>query len=167
MTSLSLSLQARMSGFGSHCSCGCSSLFARSCSLQGIQHIAGEPWAWAEEHCLACCPGWMLHFHLLLMSTICHLASSWLWEVEIHTQPCFRRMTWTCQTADKAKNLNKSELGENTPPHPSKFAFISVLRAAHTQVSMLLWIILLGGVIPCAGALCEMCRDFCLPQRRE
>lgn len=50
---------------------------------------------------------------------------SWLWEVELYTQPCFRRMTWTCQTADKAKSLSKSALGENTPPHPSKFASVS------------------------------------------
>lgn len=57
--------------------------------------------------------------------SICHLAFSWLWEVELYTQPCFRRMTWTCQTADKAKSLSKSELGDNTPPHPSKFASVS------------------------------------------
>lgn len=69
--------------------------------------------------------------------SICHLAFSRLWEVEIRTQPCFRRMTWTCQTADKAKNLSMSEFGENTPPQPSKFAFISVLGTAVTQVSTL------------------------------
>lgn len=57
--------------------------------------------------------------------SICHLAFSWLWEVELYTQPCFRRMTWTGQTADKAKSLSKSELGENTPPHPSKSASVS------------------------------------------
>lgn len=99
--------------------------------------------------------------------SICHLAFILLWEVEICTQPCFRRMTWTCQTADKAKNLSKSELGENTPPHPSKFPFISVLRTAHTHISMLSWIILLGGAVPCTEGLCEMVRDFCLPQRRK
>lgn len=67
----------------------------------------------------------------------------------------------------KQKNLSKSELGENTPPYPSKFAFISVLRTAHTPVSVLSWIILLGGVVCCTEGLCEMCRDFCLSQRRE
>lgn len=144
MTFLCLSLQTRVSGFGSDCSCGRPSLFARPRSLQGLQHIAGEPPAWAEEHCLAC-HGWMSHFHLLLTSSICHLAFNWLWEVEACTQPCFRRMTWTCQTADKAKDLSKSELGENTPPHPSKFAFIPVVRTAHARVSVPSSIILLGG----------------------
>lgn len=76
-----------------------------------------------EEHWLPCCRGWMLHFHLLLMSSICHLAFNWLWEVEAHTQPCFRRMTWTCQTADKAKKPKQVWVRGEHPSLPLQICF--------------------------------------------
>lgn len=56
-------------------------------------------------------------------ASICHLAFILLWEVEICTQPCFRRMTWTCQTADKAKNLSKSWVRGEQPSPPLQICF--------------------------------------------
>lgn len=53
-----------MPGFGSDCPCGCSSLLAGACALQGLQHLAGELGAGTKEHDFACCLGWVFHLHL-------------------------------------------------------------------------------------------------------